>query len=198
LSGGTIRVMQGVVAQKRAITAPAHLRTGLPAHIDIAASSAAMALDVLALSHETESMNEDCLRVGIWNYVVPSLLLLRDDESANFIQIVVYLMQKNSSLMMRGMDVCILHSAHSAPLHAFAPITESHTSLSLSLCVCVHSSCCICWVTIVLGKSRAQPRRASNRLHGTATNVLACSPTLSLLCSKPINARSSLWLLATL
>jgi len=72
--------MQGVLAQKRAVTAPQQLRTGMPAHLDIASASAAMALDVLALSHETEAMNDECLRVGIWNYVVPSLMMLRDDE----------------------------------------------------------------------------------------------------------------------
>jgi len=100
--GGTIKVMRNVLAQKRDVQV-SH-RTGMPEHLDITSNAAAMAMDILALSKETEFLNDESLRNGIWTFVVPSLMQQRESESAKFYQIVHYLMLKDSSLMLRGLD----------------------------------------------------------------------------------------------
>ena len=101
--GGTIKVMRNVLAQKRDVQV-SH-RTGMPEHLDITSNAAAMAMDILALSKETEFLNDESLRNGIWTFVIPSLMQQRESESAKFYQIVHYLMLKDSSLMLRGLDV---------------------------------------------------------------------------------------------
>jgi len=101
-AGGTIRLMKGVLMQKRHIEV-SH-RTGMPAHLDVTSNAAAMAMDILALSSETEYLNDESLRGGIWNFVIPSLMQQRESEASKFFQIVHYLMMKDSSLMLRGLD----------------------------------------------------------------------------------------------